>query len=260
MSEIRVSIIVPAFREGENIKLLTEGIFKALSAKNLDKVTELIIVDDNSKDKTVEVVQQLKSKYPVRVIVRTTERGLSSAVLRGFSEAKGRYLLCMDADLQHPPQSVPDLIESLEKGNEFVIGTRYGGGSLSVDKDWPMHRIIISKGARALARPLTPLSDPMTGFFGITRPAYQRAIQNGINPIGFKIALEMYVKARIKKHGEVSIVFGVRHAGESKLTGAVIINYLKHLVELYSFALPLLLPILLAVALVLLYVLYKILV
>jgi dolichol-phosphate mannosyltransferase len=179
--------------------------------------------------------------------VRTTERGLSSAVLRGFKESKGDILMCMDGDLQHPPESVADLIKTLEKGNEFVIGTRYGGGNLSVDKDWPMYRRVISQGARTLARLLTPLSDPMTGFFGITRPAYERAQKNGINPIGFKIALEMYVKAGIKKHAEVPINFGVRLHGYSKLTGAVIINYLKHLRELYGFSIPMLLPILFAI-------------
>lgn len=243
MSDTKVTIVVPAYKEVKNITPLTEQIFEALKKENLDKVTELIIVDDNSRDGTEEAVKKLEKDYPVRLIVRTNERGLSSAVTRGFAEAKGQYLLCMDADLQHPPESVPDLIKALEKGNEFVIGTRYAGGELSIDKNWPVYRRVISQGARMLARPLTPLSDPMTGFFGLTREAYNRAKKNGINDIGFKICLEMYVKAKVKKHAEVPIKFGIRLYGHSKLSGGVIIHYLMHLRELYGFTYPLAFPV-----------------
>jgi dolichol-phosphate mannosyltransferase len=247
MSNTRVTVVVPAYKEGPNVTPLTERLFAALKKEGIDQTTELIFVDDNSKDETADAVKKLESKYPVRLIIRTTERGLSSAVLRGFAEAKGQILICMDGDLQHPPESVPDLIKALEKGSEFVIGTRYGKGGNSVDKDWPLYRRVISAGARMMARPLTPLSDPMSGFFGVTRAAYERAKKNGINPIGFKIALEMYAKANIKKHSEVPINFGVRQFGYSKLTGGVIINYLVHLRELYGFSMPMFLPIFFAV-------------
>jgi len=234
---VKFSIVVPAFHEAENLKPLTERIFSALHVKKMDKESELIIVDDNSNDGSVEVIQNLQKKgYPVRIIVRTTEKGLSSAVIRGFNESNGDYLLCMDADLQHPPEKVPELFESLLVNQvEFVIGTRYGVGA-EVDKDWPLYRRIISKGARMLARPLTPLSDPMTGFFAISREAYERAMN--VSSLGFKICMELYVKSEVKKHAEVSIVFGVRNAGESKLTGKVILHYLNHLLQLYMFVYP----------------------
>ena len=242
MSAIDISIIVPTYKEHANIVPLTESIFKELKNRHIEENTvELIIVDDNSKDGTEELIKELQIKYPIRVIVRTTERGLSSAVVRGFDEAKGKYLLCMDADLQHPPESLSSLVNKLEKGNEFVIGTRYyvfanGNSDLSIDKDWPWYRRVLSSGARLLARPLTPLSDPMTGFFGITQQAYLRAKNNNnINIIGFKIALELYIKAKITKHAEIPIQFGIRLHGSSKLTSAVMFNYVKHLIELYQF-------------------------
>ena len=89
-----------------------------------------------------------------------------------------------------------------------------------------------------MARPLTPLSDPMSGFFALTRQAYQKAKLNNVNPIGFKIALELYVKAGIKKHAEHAFAFGVRLHGYSKLTGKVIVHYLKHLYDLYQYKYP----------------------
>jgi dolichol-phosphate mannosyltransferase len=221
--------------------------------------------------------------------VRTKERGLSSAVLRGFNESRGEYLICMDADLQHPPESVPAILAKMDtsiqlqpvgdealqprskpkrqqlngddysdkKEIEFVIGTRYFQSSdpsvVSIDKDWPLYRRVISSGARMLARPLTPLSDPMTGFFGLRRDVFQRANRSGIiNPIGFKIALELYVKCRVRLHAEIPIIFGVRVHGESKLSSKVIFGYLRHLRELYDFVFPGLLIGLLVLGLILL--------
>jgi dolichol-phosphate mannosyltransferase len=199
---MKYSIVVPAYKEGANLKPLTERVFAALGKK---ADAEMIIVDDNSNDGSVEIVKELSRKYPVSIHVRTKERGLSSAVLHGFSLAKGDILLCMDADLQHPPESVPDLLKILED-REFVIGTRYGSGKMQVDKDWPFYRILISKGARLLAYPLTPLSDPMTGFFGIQKSVLSRG--KNINPVGFKIAMELFVKCGVKTFGEVPINFG----------------------------------------------------
>lgn len=246
---IATTIVVPAYKERDNLKPLVERIFRALGPQGLS--TEIIVVDDNSRDGSEEVVNELTKTYPtVRIIVRTKERGLSSAVLRGFNEARGNLLLCMDADLQHPPESVPDMINVLGQ-TEFVIGTRYGNAEFAVDKDWPLYRRVISQGARALAIPLTPLSDPMTGFFGIQKSVYENG--KHISPIGFKIAMELYVKCHVKKHGEVPIHFGVRAAGESKLSSKVIINYLAHLWQLYLYKLPLVLLMLFVVAILALY-------
>lgn len=145
------SVIVPAYKEGKNLGPLTTRVFAALKAEGMDGTTEMIIVDDNSKDDSEAVVNKLKGEgYNVRIMIRTTERGLSSAVLAGFDAAEGEHLLCMDADLQHPPEKVPDLLKTMRDGNQYVIGTRYGEG-VAIDASWPLHRQIISKGARMLA-------------------------------------------------------------------------------------------------------------
>jgi dolichol-phosphate mannosyltransferase len=231
------SIIVPAYKEAGNLQPLTRRVFAAVEKDGFKKGTvELIIVDDNSRDGSVEAVDALKKEgYNVQILVRTKERGLSSAVLHGFKNSTGKYMLVMDADLQHPPEYVPKLLRSFEKpGVEYVLGTRYGAG-VAIDKDWPVHRRVISWGARLLARPLTPLSDPMSGFFGLRRDVYSRG-ERDISAIGYKIALELFVKCRVKKYEEVSFSFAARVVGESKLTGKVIVHYLKHLRTLYQFA------------------------
>lgn len=269
------SIIIPTYKECGNLKELITRIFAAIESEQGNKQqpssltvnnTEVIVVDDNSQDGSEEVVNEVGKTLNARIIVRKTDRGLSSAVLRGFDEAKGTYLMCMDADLQHPPEAVPAMFRALigvklasaaSSPAEFVLGTRYGSGEMSVDKNWPAYRRFISKTARLMARPLTPLSDPMSGFFAITREAYERAKRTGVNPIGFKIALELYVKAGIKKHKEVPFAFGVRLFGYSKLSSKVIIHYLSHLRELYQFSFPYMYYVLALLIVLFLYIAYR---
>lgn len=230
------SVIVPAYKEKLNIKPLTIRLFAALGNEG-SKNTELIFVDDNSQDGSVEEVEELKKQgYNVKIIVRTTERGLSSAVLKGFHDAQGEYLICMDADLQHPPESVPSLFDSL-KTHPFVIGTRYAPG-VGIDKDWPLYRRVISSTARMMARPLTTASDPMSGFFGLQKKYLSQAKEGDVNSKGFKIALELLAKLPLPSNepiGEIPFSFGVRTEGESKLSGKVVIQYLEQLKELYVF-------------------------
>ncbi|KAI0653937.1 nucleotide-diphospho-sugar transferase [Cubamyces menziesii] len=236
MSSINYSVIVPAFRENGNLRPLVTRIFGALSQVNSPvnpAEVEVIIVDDNSRDGSVETVESLRREgYNVRIIVRTTERGLSSAVVRGFREALGDNMLCMDADLQHPPEYVPAMLASMSPSKQFALGTRYAKG-VQIDEGWPLYRRVISNGARMLALPLTSASDPMSGFFGIRKETFLKARQ--LNSDGFKIALDLLVKCNIPNEAiaEVPFSFGVRAEGESKLTGKVMIRYLEQLAELY---------------------------
>ncbi|KAH3676041.1 hypothetical protein WICMUC_002337 [Wickerhamomyces mucosus] len=231
---IENSIIVPAYHEKLNIRPLTTRVFAALGNED-SKKTEIIFVDDNSKDGSVEEVQTLqKEGYNVSIIVRTAERGLSSAVLRGFVESNGEYLVCMDADLQHPPESIPDFLKTL-RNHPFVIGTRYAAG-VGIDKDWPLYRRVISGGARLLALPLTSVSDPMSGYFGLHKKYLINAKQ--VDAQGFKIALELLAKLPLPKDqtvGEFPYSFGVRTEGESKLSSKVMIQYLAQLKDLYVY-------------------------
>ena len=241
MPGVSVSIVVPTYKEAENLPVLTERLFATLADANI--AGELIIVDDDSRDGTIEVVEQLAGAHPIRLITRTEERGLSSAVLRGFAEARHDILLCMDADLSHPPEAVPDVIGPIAGGDaEFCIGSRYTEGGVTKE-DWGLLRKINSWGATLLAKPLTSARDPMAGFFCLRRATLERATQAGLNPVGYKIALEIMVKGRCRPVREVPIAFSDRLHGDSKLTFRQQLLYLKHLVLLYRFRWPILAPV-----------------
>ncbi len=225
------SIIVPTYHEAPNIEPLVTRLFAATAQAGIE--VELIIVDDNSQDGTEEIVERLRKQYPVRLVVRRGERGLSGAVLAGFREARCDKFVVLDADLQHPPEMVPQVLARLDQGDcDFVIGTRYAGAG-SVAGDWPVVRRLGSAVATLLARPLARLSDPMSGFFALHRRTWEQAAP--LDPIGYKIALELFVKGRCRRPAEVPITFATRTAGESKASFAEGRRYLRHLARLYRF-------------------------
>jgi dolichol-phosphate mannosyltransferase len=166
------------------------------------------------------------------MVVRTDERGLSMAVLEGMRRARGDVIVCMDADLSHPAEAVPALIQKLEEGADFAIGSRYVTGGTTSD-DWGFLRWLNSRVATLLARPLTAVSDPMAGFFAVRRSTFERA--RHLNPVGYKIGLELIVKCRCERVVEVPIHFEDRRFGQSKLTLGQQLLYLKHLRRLYIF-------------------------
>jgi dolichol-phosphate mannosyltransferase len=169
----------------------------------------------------------------VRLIVRKNRRGLSSAVLRGFSEARGWLLMCMDADLSHPPEAIAALVAAVnEPGVQFVLGSRYVAGG-STDRQWGVFRSLNSKVATLLARPFTQAKDPMSGFFVIPRSVFQEADE--LSPVGYKIGLELIVKCRCRRVREVPIHFADRKFGQSKLGLAEQFRYLRHLKRLADY-------------------------
>lgn len=229
-----VSIIVPTYREAANIRPLVERLFAALSAAGRE--AELILVDDDSPDDTQAVVEALVPEFAVRLVVRRGERGLATAVLRGFEEARYDRFIVLDADLQHPPEMVPVVAARLDQDDcDFVVGSRYARQG-SVAKDWPLARRLVSRAAALLARPLAPWSDPMAGFFALRREIWQRA--DPLDPIGYKIALELYVKGRCRRPVEVPIRFAVRAAGESKADLREGLRFFRHLARLYRYRFP----------------------
>lgn len=238
------SIVVPAYREAENLRPLVTRIGAALAGR----AYEIVIVDDDSNDGTQSVAAELSSEFPVQLIVRKDERGLSSAVLRGFEQARGDVLIVMDADLQHPPEALPEFLARFaDPSVEFVMGTRYSCGG-EIAEDWSLGRRLGSKGASLLALPLAPVSDPMSGFFALRRSVWHRAEE--LDAIGYKIALELLVKSRATRIEEVPIRFATRVAGESKASLAEMLRYLKHLRRLYAFRRPGVLVVVVMVALV----------
>ncbi|KAK6969379.1 nucleotide-diphospho-sugar transferase [Favolaschia claudopus] len=237
---ITTSIIVPTFHERANLAALVTTTYAALPPL-LAKETEFVFVDDDSGDGTEEEVERLRGEGygNLQLLVRPRgggEKGLSSAVIRGFERARGTRLVVMDADLQHPPKAIPQLLDALEDSTSpMALGTRYGPG-VSMDRNWPLYRRVISWGARMLARPLTTASDPMTGFFALRKEAFEGSAP--LSPMGFKIALELLLSVpKASRPPEVPYAFGVRTQGASKLGAKVIVKYILQLTHLYRRAL-----------------------
>jgi len=227
---IELSLISPTFNEKENIIPLVERVHKALSKYSY----ELIVVDDNSPDGTSELAKSLSSKYPLKVIVRTSERGLASAVVAGFDQATGEVLGVIDADLQHPPEEIPALLEAIRGGADVAIASRYvEGGSI---EGWSAKREIISKGAKLLATILLPslrkIKDPLAGFFLFKRKVIDGAV---LTPTGYKILLEVLVRGNASQIAEVPYTFKERERGKSNLTLGEQLNFLRHLSRLAWF-------------------------
>jgi len=222
-----ISIIIPTYNERNNVTPLIKRIDHALS--NYDY--EVVFVDDNSGDGTAEVAGALSSKYPVKVIVRQNKRGLASAVVDGLEHATGQIVGVMDADLQHPPEVIPDLLKEIQSGADIVIASRYVKGGAC--QGWGLTRRIISKGAIFLAHLLLPstrqVRDPMSGFFMFNRQVVANA---DLKPIGYKILLEILMEGQFQNLAEVPYTFITRSRGESKLSTRQQIDYLKHIYSL----------------------------
>ncbi len=230
MKKALVSIIVPTFHEAENIPELVRQISDVFAASQADY--EIIIVDDNSRDGIEAAVETLSKTYPVTIHTRTDEKGLSSAVIKGFTLARGDIYVVMDADLSHPPVKIAELIQPIMEGKaDFVIGSRFVPGGSIPHFNW--FRKLNAWVSRVLARPLAAVKDPMSGFFAF--PWHVMPPREILNPLGFKIGLELLVKSEPEKIKEIPIEFQQRLHGESKLSLKEQILYLAHLYRLYSY-------------------------
>ena len=224
------TIIVPTYNERENLAPLATRIFAACDRAS----TRLLIIDDNSPDATADEARRLSRDFPVDVHVRTAERGLATAVIEGLRRAAGDVLVVMDADLSHPPESIPALVRALDNPRvQMAIGSRFVPGG-RVDLHWPLHRRLNSLAGRLMARPLTSVRDMMSGFFAVRRRDLDLA---RLRPIGYKIALELIVRHRWRNVVEIPITFSDRKAGVTKLGTAEQLRYLRHLARLYACAL-----------------------
>jgi dolichol-phosphate mannosyltransferase len=225
-------VIIPTYNERDNLEELVRRTSAACSATKM--AYEIVVVDDNSPDGTGALAEQMGKSFNVKVIHRAGKLGLSTAVLDGFKVASGSILVVMDADLSHPPEKISDMVGRIARGGaDMVIGSRYvEGGHV---ENWPIHRRLISKGATLLARGLTKVKDPMSGFFAVRRDAVEGV---ELNPVGYKIGLEILVKGRVSKVEEVPITFADRKAGKSKLGASVTLKYIDHCIRLYEHKKP----------------------
>ena len=209
-SRFQVSLITPTYNECENIALLAREIFQTVAGLE-DIDLELIVVDDNSPDGTGAAAEKLKEQYPVQVIHRAGKLGLGSAVMEGFALSARPYMGVIDADLSHDPAVLPQLIRGLGQ-HQITIGSRFGSTS-KVEK-WALHRKLISMVGVGMARCLTGVEDPLSGYFFLHRSVLD---QVELTSSGYKILLEILVKGQYASQLSVPFLFRNRQFSSSKL-------------------------------------------
>jgi Glycosyltransferases involved in cell wall biogenesis len=223
-----LSIVIPTFNECDNVRTITAKIVDVLAG--CGDSYEILFVDD-SRDDTPALLAAMAEKYPfVKFIHRTDERGLASAVVKGFSLSTGKYIVVMDADLQHPPELLPIILKRLARA-EVVIPSRFiDGGS---DGGLNLFRKLVSWTARMIGRlsikRLRAISDCTSGYFGLHRSVIATA---NLDPVGWKILMEVLVKGDYHTVHEVPYTFAARDSGSSKMTWKDQYDYLRHITRL----------------------------
>lgn len=232
-----LGLTIPTLREAENLRGLLDHVRSVLDPVGI--VYEILVVDDDSRDGTEEIVTAISQQDPrVRLLVRKGQRGLSGAILHGWKNTNASILGVMDADLQHPPELLAALVASIKGGHDVAIGSRYiAGGRLG---DWNPIRKFLSAAAVWVTWPIQKsgmyAKDPMSGFFLVRRECVE-----GIRfqPTGFKLLLEVLVRGRIRSIEEIPLSFGIRQRGASKATLKVGVYYGRLLLQLYAYRLGL---------------------
>jgi len=218
-SQTGLSLIVPTFQEAENI-----GLFLSRLCEILDPVLpgsyEIVVVDDESPDGTLEIAAKVAAEHPqIRLVRRHGGRELATAVIRGWQVAQGRVLATINADFQHPPEMIAGMWNLIQSA-DLVVASRYckGGGV----GDWPLMRRLFSRGAQLLGMIILPqifcrLTDPLSGCF-----MFQREVVNDVelNPLGYKSLIEVFARGRVKTIAEFPYQMRSRERGKSKATGA----------------------------------------
>jgi dolichol-phosphate mannosyltransferase len=215
-----LSVVVPTYNEAGSVPKLAERLHAALDGRDW----ELVIVDDGSPDGTADIAAALVPRIPVNLVRRAGKAGLASAVVAGFAAARGDVLLVMDADLSHPPETVPALVDAIAGGADLAVGSRYvaGGGVL----DWPLKRRVVSRVACLMGNVLVPVRDSTSGFFALRRSVIEGVT---LNPIGFKIGFEVIARGRYTMVVEVPYTFRDRELGASKFGRREIMQYVQQL-------------------------------
>lgn len=246
-NKVILSIVLPTYNEAKNILKLIEAIRHNIPSNVLG---EIIVVDGNSPDGTGRIVedyannidtlhdndhqQNNSSRSIVKVVHQENRNGLISAILQGVNVAKGENILVMDADFSHPPEIIPRMLGSLlDSDCDLVIASRHVKGGSVVG--WPIKRRIISNGANKIARhslKIGDIKDPISGFFAFKRKVIERIT---FDTSGYKILLEILVKASNINVKEIPYTFINRQQGESKLDSKVIFDYIKAIWRLYRY-------------------------
>ena len=231
-SSQKLALIVPTLYESGNIGALIERIRRALAPLGI--CYELIVVDDDSRDGIDEIVGEIAGQDPrVRLLVRKGVRGLAGAVIHGWRNTDAEFLGVIDADLQHPPELLPQMWEELTSGTDVVVASRYAPQGSR--RNWNRFRHLLSQIAIWVTWPLQKpgirVQDPMSGFFLVRRSCTK---DGALQPQGFKILLEILVRGDIRSSREVPFTFGRRHSGRSKASLKVGLDYLILLRKLWK--------------------------
>jgi dolichol-phosphate mannosyltransferase len=225
-----VSIIIPTYNERDNIHELLKRIQRSMEP--LRDPFEILIVDDDSPDETWKIASDYSDSYPVRVLRRKGKRGLATAVLEGINASNYDIIVVMDADLQHPPEKIPELLSDVRGGTDIAIGSRFLNPSGLAT--FNVSRRIMSRGADLLARTLfrqiRNVKDIESGFFAFHKDVIARA---NLNPVGYKILLEILVQGDYTTVSEIAYKFDKRSAGVSKLGINNTADYLRHISSLF---------------------------
>jgi dolichol-phosphate mannosyltransferase len=226
---IELAIVVPSFNELDNVELLINRLTEALRGIEW----EVIYVDDDSPDGTAAKVREIAQvNARVRCLQRIGRRGLSSAVIEGMLATSAPHIAVIDADLQHDETLLPSMFDTIRSEDlDVVIGSRYvAGGAIG---EWDERRAAMSNMATRLARLIVSaeLTDPMSGFFMIRRPALDRAVRR-LSGQGFKVLLDLFASTQEPyRFKELPYTFGTRLHGESKLDSLVVWEYLMLLLD-----------------------------
>ena len=213
----KFTLVIPTYNEAANIERLCSLLVEVLSKNNID--FEIIVVDDNSPDQTGKIVQGIAEKdNRISLIRRANEKGLATAVVVGWKNAKGDILGVMDGDLQQPPGTIPLLLNKLNEDAliDVVIASRNIKGAM-VSRRSAWRRFVSRSGTfisiLLLPKLLAQVSDPMSGFFILRKEVINNKV---LTPLGYKILLEVLAKGQYKRIAEVPYVFVERKRGGSK--------------------------------------------
>lgn len=216
-------VIIPTYNEAENIVAIIDAVL------NQSPELSVLVIDDNSPDKTAEIVEKIKANnYRVYLLKRSSKLGLGTAYIAGFKFAINNgydYCFEMDADFSHNPDDLPRFIELIDK-YDLIIGSRYCNGISVVN--WPMKRLLLSYFACMYARIVTgcPIKDLTAGF-----KCYKRNALEGINldkiksdGYGFQIEIDFMIWRKKFKVKEIPIVFVERRLGVSKMSKHIVLE------------------------------------
>lgn len=228
MEHPSVSVVIPTCNERDNINPLLRRLRQAMEGCSY----EVVFVDDSTDgtDRLIQAVAATDAR--VRLFHREGERGLATAVVAGFRLARGEQLVVMDADLQHPPELIPVMLEVMTRtGADIVVPSRYVAGGSTSGFAWL--RKVMSMVARWLAYWFVPAarmtSDPLSGFFLVRRKVVEGV---DLTPVGWKVLLEVLAKGRYLAVHDLTYAFRARNAGLSKLTLRQQWEFLQHLARL----------------------------